>query len=486
MLFNSYTFIIYFLPIVFFLFLITKKNFIKYLFILSSLIFYSYSSSFKDTIALIILISLNYIFYVYRASINKKIYFLIILFINLGFLGYFKYTNFILENFNFIFSYDFQFLDIYLPLAISFYTFQQIIFHFENFELNKRVDYFEYFFFVTYFPQLIAGPILRWSQFHPQLDGMNTSKLEKNITVFFVLFSIGLFKKVVLADGLGIFIDKFYGHEDLNLITNSYYYLLISFAFSFQIYFDFSGYCDMAIAISKLFGLNLPYNFNSPYKTKNISDFWQNWHITLSKFFRDFIFFKSLYYVKRYSNIFLSSLISIIVTFFISGLWHGASWNFVLWGLLNGAYLIVYFIFDRFLFMKFDFIFKFKFVSLISIISNFLIINLIWIFFRVTDINLASNIIKKILSFESYKLLNIVNHFPIGPNQDFYELFIYLIISFVICFSFPNSNRIFEYLDKNNNPKIYTNLILIGSGFIFLISILSIASVPQKFIYYQF
>ena len=115
-------------------------------------------------------------------------------------------------------------------------------------------------------------------------------EIRKNITVFFVLFSIGLFKKVVLADGLGIFIDKFYGHENLNLITNSYYYLLISFAFSFQIYFDFSGYCDMAIAISKLFGLNLPYNFNSPYKTKNISDFWQNWHITLSKFFRDFIF----------------------------------------------------------------------------------------------------------------------------------------------------------------------------------------------------
>ena len=111
---------------------------------------------------------------------------------------------------------------------------------------------------------------------------------------------------------------------------------------------------------------------------------------------------------------------------------------------------------------------------------------MIWIFFRVTDINLASNIIKKILSFESYKLSNIVNHFPIGPIQTIYELFTYLIISFVICFCFPNSNRIFEYLDKNNNSKIHTNLILIGSGFIFLISILSISSVPQKFIYYQF
>ena len=116
-------------------------------------------------------------------------------------MGYFKYTNFILEISNFIFSSDFQFLDIYLPLAVSFYTFQQIIFHFENFDSNKKVDYPEYVFFVTYFPQLIAGPILRWSQFHPQLESMNTSKLEKNITVFFVLFSIGLFKKVVLADG---------------------------------------------------------------------------------------------------------------------------------------------------------------------------------------------------------------------------------------------------------------------------------------------
>ena len=406
--------------------------------------------------------------------------------INLGFLGYFKYTNFIVENFNFIFTTEFQFLDIYLPLAVSFYTFQQIIFHFENFDSNKKVDYPEYVFFVTYFPQLIAGPILRWSQFHPQLESMNTSKLEKNITVFFVLFSIGLFKKVVLADGLGIFIDKFYGNENFNLISNSYYYLLISFAFSFQIYFDFSGYCDMAIAISKLFGLNLPYNFNSPYKTKNISDFWQNWHITLSKFFRDFIFFKFLYFGKKYSNIFLASLISIIITFFISGLWHGASWNFVLWGLLNGAYLVIYFFFDRFLFTKFNFIFKYRIINFLSIIFNFFIINLIWIFFRVTDINLASEIIKKILSLQDYKLTNIVKHFPIGPSQNIYELFTYLIISFVICFCLPNSNRIFEYLDKNNYSKIYINLILIGSGFIFLVSILSISSVPQKFIYYQF
>lgn len=257
----------------------------------------------------------------------------------LAVLGYYKYSGFLAANLGAATGEDYNWQAVVLPLAISFFTFQKIAFLVDSHRgLTKDVRFLEYTLFVAFFPQLIAGPIVHWKELVPQFRLPETYRPHaENIAVGLTIFAIGLFKKAVLADGIAVHATPVFdlaargGTPDLLTAWGA------ALAYTFQLYFDFSGYSDMAIGAARLFGVKLPLNFHSPYKAENIIDFWRRWHMTLSRFLRDYLYFalggNRRGPARRYVNLFLTML--------LGGLWHGAGWQFVLWGALHGAYLMV-------------------------------------------------------------------------------------------------------------------------------------------------
>jgi D-alanyl-lipoteichoic acid acyltransferase DltB (MBOAT superfamily) len=283
-------------------------------------------------------------------------------------LGYFKYSNFFIENINLFTSLNIQPLDLTLPLAISFFTFQQISYLVDSYRAEtKEYSFLNYLLFVTFFPQLIAGPIVHHKKMMPQFAlKRNLVKNYTNIGLGIFIFSIGLFKKVVIADTFAVWtIAGFDNARTLNFFESWF----TSLSYTFQIYFDFSGYTDMAIGIALLFNIKLPINFNSPYKATSIQDFWRRWHITLSRFLKDYIYIplggNREGEFRTYANL--------MTTFIIGGIWHGASWLFVFWGFLHGLALVVHRVWNRF---------GFKLWSWLAWFITFNFINITWIFFR--------------------------------------------------------------------------------------------------------
>lgn len=262
------------------------------------------------------------------------------LFFNLGLLAYFKYANFLVDNLSALVGTPWQLGEIVLPVGISFYTFTQIAFLVDCFHgrvREARPDH--YALFVTYFPHLVAGPVLHHAQMMPQFaDPKVVRWCTANVVAGLGIFALGLVKKVVLADGIAPYADAVFDPVDRQLLTpTSLEAWLAALAYTFQLYFDFSAYSDMAIGLSWMFNIRLPFNFDSPYRATSISDFWRRWHISLSTFLRDYLYVplggNRKGTARRYLNLSL--------TMVLGGLWHGASWSFVLWGALHGAYLMV-------------------------------------------------------------------------------------------------------------------------------------------------
>jgi alginate O-acetyltransferase complex protein AlgI len=259
--------------------------------------------------------------------------------VNLALLAYFKYTNFFIDNVNSAFSTQWDIGDIILPLAISFYTFTQIAYLVDAWRGNaKEYNFLHYCLFVSFFPHLIAGPILHHRQIIPQFTNIeNLTPKWSNFAVGISIFALGLFKKTVIADNLSQYVGAAYDPAALGTDIDFFQAWGSTLAYTFQLYFDFSGYSDMAIGASRVFGIQLPINFFSPYKATSMIDFWRRWHMTLSQFLRDYLYIalggnrKGKY--RRYVNLFLTML--------LGGLWHGAGWPFVIWGALHGAYLII-------------------------------------------------------------------------------------------------------------------------------------------------
>ncbi len=258
--------------------------------------------------------------------------------INLGLLAVFKYADFLIGNVNGIANLEMTELGLVLPLAISFYTFQQISFLLDTWAgRTKACDFKRYVLFVTFFPQLIAGPIVMQKDTIPQFRlSVFRNRTMLNLVLGSTLFFIGLFKKIVLADGIAPVANAAFGLADQGQSLPMAASWLGAAAYTFQIYFDFSGYCDMALGLARLFGIRLPINFNSPYKALSIVEFWRRWHISLSRFLRDYLYIplggNRSGILGRHGNLMLTML--------LGGLWHGAGWNFVLWGALHGSYLI--------------------------------------------------------------------------------------------------------------------------------------------------
>lgn len=254
---------------------------------------------------------------------------------NLGLLFYFKYVNFFLYNINYLAGTDYFIANIILPLGISFYTFQILSYVVEVFRgETEDFTFTEFCLFVTFFPQLIVGPVVRHNEFLPQIQAEGVNRLNKaNILLGIVLFSIGCAKKIILADPLILHAQTFY-----NVLGNGDFFQAWGavFAYTFAYYFDFSGYIDMALGLGLFFNIKLPINFNSPYKARNFSDFWQRWNITISRFFEDYIFHNIFHFGNGFGRLILATM----ATFLVSGIWHGAGWHFIFWGLANGVLVV--------------------------------------------------------------------------------------------------------------------------------------------------
>ena len=300
MLFNSYEFIFIFLPITFFIYFYlnhkrlteTSKGFL----ICSSLFFYSW---WNIAYLPIIIASMTFNYAIGRSlhktagkkysTFSKKSILIFGIVLNLALLGYFKYADFFIENINIAFDIRVEPMHLLLPLAISFFTFQQIAYLVDSYrQETKEYDFLNYALFVTFFPQLIAGPIVHHKEMMPQFTKIsNKVKNYRNIALGLFIFSVGLFKKVVIADTFAIWAIQGF---DIATTLNLFEAWATSLSYTFQLYFDFSGYTDMAIGLALLFNIRLPINFNSPYKATNIQDFWKRWHMTLSRFLRDYVY----------------------------------------------------------------------------------------------------------------------------------------------------------------------------------------------------
>lgn len=258
---------------------------------------------------------------------------------NLLLLGYYKYANFIVDNINLVSISNYHLRKIILPLAISFFTFQQIAYLVDAYRGKTReYNFLHYCLFVSFFPQLIAGPIVHHKEMLPQFAKNKIYKFNyNNCAIGSTMFFIGLFKKTVLADNLALMANPVFDHDFSTTFLSFNDCWLGALSYTFQLYFDFSGYSDMAIGIARIFGIRLPLNFNSPYKAKNIISFWRRWHITLSRFLRDYLYFS----IGGNRNGKYRRHLNLLITMVLGGLWHGAGWTFIIWGALHGSYLII-------------------------------------------------------------------------------------------------------------------------------------------------
>lgn len=311
--------------------------------------------------------------------LSRKAILIVGIVFNLGLLGYFKYANFFIANLN-VLGANLSLPNIMLPLAISFFTFQQIAFLVDSYrEETRDYDFLNYSLFVTFFPQLIAGPIVHHKEMMPQFASRwNLVKRYRNIALGLFIFSLGLFKKVVIADTFAQWATPGF---DIATELNFFEAWITSLSYTLQLYFDFSGYTDMAIGSALLFNIKLPINFNSPYKALDIQDFWKRWHITLSRFLRNYL------YIPLGGNRKgpWQTHVNLFATLLLGGLWHGASWMFVIWGALHGMALVVHRVWRQL---------GFRMPKIIAWVMTFGFINLTWVFFRAKEMDDAFKVIR--------------------------------------------------------------------------------------------
>lgn len=369
MLFSSITFLYYFLPIVLLLHTISPKPLKNTVLLISSLIFYAWG---EPRLAVLLVISLIFHFicglliekYKEKNKTIAKTVLWISALVSLGMIGYFKYTNFFIDTVNSALGTVIPLLKVSLPIGISFYTFQLVSYQIDVYRgMKAENNIIDFCTFISFFPQLIAGPIVRYVDISKELKERKVTLARFSLGIRRFVF--GLAKKILIANTLGELTEIFRASGDLSVL----YFWMYAIAFTLYIYYDFSGYSDMAIGLSKMFGFEFPENFNYPYISKTVTEFWRRWHISLGSWFRDYVYFPmggSRVNWKRH-------IINIGVVWALTGLWHGASWNFVLWGLYYGVFLII----EKFFLM--DFLKKHKIFShvytMLATIIGFTIFN---------------------------------------------------------------------------------------------------------------
>lgn len=441
MLFHSPIYLIIFLPlVVIFYYKLNKFLKIDNRIVLGTfgLIFYSWWNVY---LAPLIVISILFNYYISNLiiinqdRIKKKRLLLFSIFLNVIYLGIFKYTDFIIQNINALTGSEINEFNIPFPLAMSFFTFQTIAFLVDCYddEISKN-DFKKYSLFIIFFPQLVAGPIVKYNDMIPQFENPKNQLINKNnIILGLIVIIIGLFKKVVIADTLSINVDAgFNNYLDLNFIEA----WIVSLSFTFQLYFDFSGYIDMATGSAILFNIRLPQNFDSPFKATSLINFWQRWHITLFKFLMNYIYFPWIRSLKKIT--YTKAMLVTFCVFIISGIWHGPTWGYVMFGVLHGIGLIINHTFNRFDSLKLYFLFGW-FLTMFWV-------NLTLVFFRSEDLSTALHISKTIFGLNGFDFNTDMfnNHFII----------LSAIAALIIVFCFKNTNYLIENHFKKSDVKI--------------------------------
>ncbi|HEY8934062.1 MAG TPA: MBOAT family O-acyltransferase [Cyclobacteriaceae bacterium] len=464
MLFNSVEFIFIFLPITLAgYFFLTHRHYYReskiWLF-LASLFFYGWWNP-KYLVLILTSIIVNFLTArsIARADkqrIKKSILIPGILF-NIGLLVYYKYANFFISNFNFALQTDFNLLNIILPLGISFYTFQQIAFLVDSYKgMVKEFDFVYYGAFVTFFPQLISGPISHHKELMPQmLDESKAHINMMNIVKGIFVFNMGLAKKIIIADTFGKIANVGYSNVELLSLPQSW---VTSFAYTVQLYFDFSGYSDMAIGLGLLFNINIPVNFRSPHKSESIQQFYRRWHITLSNFMRNYIYIPL---GGNQSSEFRTN-VNLLLTFLIGGLWHGANWTFVIWGALNGLALVAHRLFQKT---------KINLNHYLAVGITFLFVMIVRIFFRANEFTTAVEVLKTMFGFKSPS-----GSFPLVST--YFDAPIWL--AGIILLFLPNSGELTEKF-KTNYRFATVIILLILVNMVFMNSV-----AKQDFLYFDF
>lgn len=415
MLFNSFVFIFLFLPLTlagyFLLNRFHKYEWAKGWLVVASLYFYAF---FNPSYLPIILSSIVINYSIGSALVkntgwflaHRKILLVAGVLFNLGLLGYFKYTDFFIENINALFATSFLLKNILLPLGISFFTFQQTAFVVDCFNRKGRLpSFFDYCNFVTFFPQLIAGPIVLPKEMLPQFASEENRRVKyKNLVDGLFIFGLGLVKKVLIADSIAVFANAGFGLQVEHFTMAEAW--LISISYTMQLYFDFSGYCDMAIGIGRMFNINLPLNFNAPYRAVNFQDFWRRWHMTLNRFLTQYVYIPLGGSRVKERQVFLN----IFLVFFISGIWHGAGWTFIIWGILHGVGVMICRRWKNT---------GGKMPSWLGMFVTFFFVNILWVLFRADTLHQAWVIIRSMFDNLNLTLTPVfTSHLPsILPNM---------------------------------------------------------------------
>lgn len=462
MLFNSYEFIFIFLPITIAIYFVLLKlkwiGLSRFWLVVTSLFFYGWwNVKYVPLILISMLVNFGVGTLISRYSDRislKKVLLIAGIVFNVGVIAYYKYADFLIYNINRSFGLEMPLLHLILPLAISFFTFNQIAFLVDCYQgVTKERNFITYSLFVTFFPHLIAGPIVHHKEMIPQFK----SKLA---TVFnyqyfsqgIFLFTVGLFKKVIIADSIAQWVGAGFTANYLTMIEA----WTTALSYTLQLYFDFSGYSDMALGLALMFNIRFPLNFNSPYKANSMIDFWRRWHMTLSQFLRNYIYIplggNRKGEVRRHTNL--------MITMLIGGLWHGASWTFVFWGGIHGVALVINHMWRRL---------GFHMHWLLGRLLTFLFVVVAWVFFRAESFGQALIILKGMGNFQNTGLWSL-------PDERVKLVVLILFVLFV--WTWKNSYEWTEDFKPSHRWAVVTGVLL-------AISIVGLSRITQ-FLYFQF
>lgn len=514
MLFNSFGFLFLFMPAVvlgFFLLARLRRDWAAAWLALASLFFYGWWDV-RYLPLLLGSICLNYLAgrLIAQCQGRPRLRWLTLaVVLNLALLGYYKYAAFAIGSINALLGSDYPLLAVVLPIGISFFTFTQIAFLVDTYRGEVReVNFTHYLLFVTYFPHLIAGPVLHHKEMMPQFaDARNYRLSARNWAIGLSIFAIGLAKKVLVADNLAEYANAVFNQGGAPGLLVAWGGVL---AYAFQLYFDFSGYSDMAIGLSRLFGVKLPLNFHSPYQSPNIIVFWRHWHMTLSRFLRDYLYIplgggrKGA--LRRYLNL--------MITMVLGGLWHGAGWNFVIWGALHGAYLMINHGWQA---LRGPRTGDSRTARVAGVALTFVAVCVAWVFFRASDLTRALEILRGMFMMAGIGLPDAIGlrlgdglrgwmeaHgvvFYLGGGARFVETWLWVLAAGVLVFFCPNTQQIMRHMEPALTEPGSTQRAEPGApdsggwrptrrwacwiGVLLVLSLLSLNR-PAEFLYFQF
>ncbi len=485
MVFSSNVFLLYFMPAFFLVYFLMPKKTRNYVLLLASLVFYAWGA---PEFIIQLLVSLVANFFIVRAMcktekpVAKKLLCALSILISMGLLLFYKYGNFTMQNLNALLGLTghapLAWKRILLPIGISFFSFQSVTYTLDTYRgvnqpLRKLSDYMLY---ITMFPQLIAGPIVRYCDVADQIRQRESTMADR--LQGFYRFVIGLCKKILIADVIGLRVDEILGAASLGagqmgdiatriatLDTGTAW--LVALAYTFQIYFDFAGYSDMAIGLGRIMGFKFPENFNNPYTSRSITEFWRRWHMTLGAFIMNYLYIPLGGNRRGKGRMYLN----LWLCFLLSGLWHGASWNFVVWGALHGLFICA----DKLFLGK---VMK-RIGTVPSVILTFLTVNIIWVFFRIEDLGVAWSFVTRMFAFD-------FSGFAFAGNA-----MVYTVMVVAALFSFLTltgwGKRLEQkvyYTDYSDKQHVWVWIVVI-LAFVFCVAALNATSF-SPFIYFRF